>query len=265
MPDSAFGRQRQERPPSDAEKWLDSQTQQTLQSLSRREIARAALRAGGRRLGRVVAITGVVYGLLGAGEALAKSYFNNSNSWPQIFAEVALAGINVLGVTFLAGVFGRAVGATEHGFPEQSIWQIFRTVPYGRLLEADLLVSLWSAIGLLMLVVPGLVAFTLLSLTAAAVRLERRTGMRALRRSAQIVRHHYWTVFLLSSVPLIIGSVISDLVEGLAREPFIVYFLVRLVANGGGAAICGLMQSELGFRLFALTRVQEAAVKAQTP
>jgi hypothetical protein len=118
-----------------------------------------------------------------------------------------------------------------------------------------------------MLVVPGLAAFTLLALTAAAVRLERRTGMAALRRSAQIVRHHYWTVFLLSTIPLTIGSAISDLVEGLAREPFIVYFLVRLVATGSGAAICGLMQSELGFRLLAVTRVQEqeAAAKAHTP
>jgi hypothetical protein len=267
VPDSLFGRSRQERPRSDGEKWLDSQTELTLQSLSPREIARAGLRAGWRRIGRVVLITGVVFGLLGAAEALLKSYFNAGDSWPQIFAELALAGINVIGVTFLAGVFGRAVGAAEHGFPEQSIWQIFRTVPYGRLVEADFLVTLWTAIGLLMLVVPGLAAFTLLALTAAAVRLERRTGMAALRRSAQIVRHHYWTVFLLSTIPLTIGSVISDLVEGLAREPFIVYFLVRLVATGSGAAICGLMQSELGFRLLAVTRVQEqeAAAKAQTP
>lgn len=109
----------------------------------------------------------------------------------------------------------------------------------------------------LILVLPGFVVFTLLALTGAAVKFEHRSGIGALRRSAHIVRRHFWTVLVLATFPLFLGDAITKAVEALVQHHFGVYLLVRLVAEGTAAAVCGLMQSELGYRLLAATRVEE--------
>jgi hypothetical protein len=244
---------------------LAAQGSEAPPSLRLRDIAGSALRAGRKRFARVAVAALVVYAVLGLASALIGSLVTPPNSWPQIVCQIALSTANVFGVTFLGGFFGRAVGASEHGLPQQTAWQVLRTQPYGRLIRADLLVSTACAIGFLLLIVPGFVVFTLLALTGPAIKFERRAGISALRRSAHIVRPHFWTVAALVTVPLVVGSAITSGVPELVSDPLPVSFVVRLVVEGTVAAICGLMQSELGYRLLAVTKVKETtAVQASS-
>ena len=257
-------RRGRQRVPSDLEGWLAGQSRRAPPSLRVRDIAGAALLAGRRRLSRVVTVTALVYVVLGAGKALGDAFFNPAHSWPQILGQVAFSAVNVFGVTFLTGFFIRAVGAAGHALPEESTWQVLRTLPYRRLIGADLLVTLCTAVGFVFLILPGFVVFTLLALTGAAVKFEHRSGVGALRRSAHIVRRHFWTVLVLASFPLFLGDAITKTVEALVQHHLALYFLVRLVAEGTAAAVCGLMQSELGYRLLAVTRAQEEVARHVT-
>lgn len=242
---------------------MDAQSRRPPPALGLGEIARAALRAGRRRLLRVVVVTALVYAVLGAGKALGDAFVNPAHSWPQILGQVAYSAVNVLGITFLTGFFIRAVGAAEHGLPEESTWRVLRTLPYRRMIGADLLVTLCTAVGFLVLVVPGFVVFTLLAVTGAAVKFEHRAGIGALRRSAHVVRPHFRTVFVLTTLPIFVGGAITKTVVALVPHHLAVYFLVRLVAEGSAAAVCGLMQSEVGYRLLAATRAQEETARPQ--
>jgi hypothetical protein len=243
---------------SDAKKWLLAQAGEMPPSLRVGEVARAALRAGRRRFARVVGATVIVFGGLGLAQAFVDHILDPVTSWPAALAQVALGAVNILGVMFLAGYFGRAIGATEHGLPDRNTWYVLRTQPYGRLIGADLLVSLCSGVGFVLLILPGFVIFTHLALAGAAIRFEGRTGIEALRRSAQVVRHHFWTVAALATLPLIVAGAILFGVDALSRQPFVVYFVVRLMAQGSIAAVSGLMLSELGYRLFATQYAQES-------
>ena len=69
------------------------------------------------------------------------------------------------------------------------------------------------------------------------------------------------------NAPSLLGRPIAAViraVEALVQHHLAVYFLVRLVAEGTGAAVCGLMQSELGYRLLAVTRVREELAQSPT-
>jgi len=65
----------------------------------------------------------------------------------------------------------------------------------GGLLGVSLLTGIGVAVGLFLLIVPGLILFTRWSLAVPAVMLEGRSPRDAMRRSRELVRGHGWQVF----------------------------------------------------------------------
>jgi hypothetical protein len=112
---------------------------------------------------------------------------------------------------------------------------------------------------LLVLLAPGIVVLNLLGLVGSVIKLERRTVIDALRRSAQVVRRHFWTVFGLITVPMLVGSEVATRLQDLVSHAPAAYVLVRILTDGVVAALCGLTQSELGYRLLATTYIREAS------
>jgi Membrane domain of glycerophosphoryl diester phosphodiesterase len=78
-----------------------------------------------------------------------------------------------------------------------SIGDLFRAAwkRAGALLGVSLLTGVGVALGLFLLVLPGLILFTRWSLAVPAVMLEGRTPRDAMRRSAELVKGHRWQVF----------------------------------------------------------------------
>jgi hypothetical protein len=116
----------------------------------------------------------------------------------SLFGEVLYAGI----VTILV------IGSHDR----QSLPGALRSLPYGRLMGADVLYALIVACGLLLFVVPGLVFVVWFALVAPIIEAEHRGVRDGLRRSRALVRPHFWRVALLL-LPLVFAS---DLIAYLA-------------------------------------------------
>ena len=94
-----------------------------------------------------------------------------------------LFGASALGLTFYAGMLERLVGSVERGEPAQPVFTVLRTLPWGRLLLAEAILIVVSAVASVALVVPGLIVGTISpwsvhSSTCSTPRCPRRSSGR---------------------------------------------------------------------------------------
>ena len=165
--------------------------------------------------------------------------------------------MGLLTTVFISGVLCRIVGEVEHGQEHLTIRQIARTLPWVRLALADLLVVALVVVGLLALVIPGLIVGNLLALTGPVIEIEHRPVRAALRRSARLVRPHFWSVALLVTLPVLVASGIETIVpepHGVAE--ILEAVAVRGLVEGLIEAAIGLILVELCYRLIALAALR---------
>lgn len=94
-----------------------------------------------------------------------------------------------IGLVFYSGAVGGLVlGRLRR--ERTSLATLLRRLPYGRLAAIDVLVTLGTGIGLLLLVVPGLLFLTLYCMAAPVAEMERRGIGAAMSRSRELVRGH---------------------------------------------------------------------------
>ena len=153
-----------------------------------------------------------------------------------LVATLVSTGAIILGQTFYAGLLDRLVGARLHGQGDITVWAAVRTLPYGRLIAANLAVAVLWVIGLLLFVIPGVVVATLLCIVGPVVNVEGLPVLRALRRSARLVRPRFWLAFFGVTVPLTAEDAIDELVNEVVWDAGI---LSGLLANGGLAVVVG--------------------------
>jgi hypothetical protein len=83
----------------------------------------------------------------------------------------------------------------------------------GQLILVGIIAVVGTAIGFVLLIVPGLILITIWSVAAPVVVLERPGAIRALGRSRELVRGHGWRVFgvifALDILVVVIGSAIG--------------------------------------------------------
>lgn len=218
-------------------------------------IITAAARAGWRHRWRVLAVAVAVSTLTSLVEIVGTNLTDHANVPLAVVTALGTSAMSVLGTVFLSGFLSRLVGETEHGKKHASVWQVVRALPWRRLVLADLLVVLIVVIGLVALVIPGLVAMTLLAVVGPLIDLEHDRVVTALRRSAHLVRQHFWTVALLATVPVLAASSIESVVPDPDTAGQIVAALaVRGIAGGLVEAAIGLTLVELCYRLIVLHR-----------
>jgi hypothetical protein len=155
-----------------------------------------------------------------------------------IAAVVAQAVTTLLGEVFYAGAVGLTMRKGEHS-PPPPLREVARRLSYGRLIAVDILLSLIVAIGLVLLIVPGVVFFGWFALAGPIVELEGRGVRAAFARSRQLVRGSLWTV-LLVLVPITLAS------EALAAALFELPHLVihePLIRDWVGEALSNILLS----------------------
>ena len=110
--------------------------------------------------------------------------------WPVIV-------LSLIGTALVQGALVQAVADEHESRPQGSIGDLYRAAwkHGGRLVAVSLLTGVGVALGLVLLVVPGLLLFTRWSLSVPAVMLEGLSPRAAMRRSAELVRGHGWSVF----------------------------------------------------------------------
>jgi predicted neutral ceramidase superfamily lipid hydrolase len=125
----------------------------------------------------------------------------------------------------------------------------------GPLLGAGILAALGIAGGMVLLVIPGLYLFTIWSVIAPVIVVERRKAFDAFGRSRQLVRGNGWPVLWIVLVAFLI-AIAAALVFVEIAATFSDLELIRIVFNAFAsmvtAPIAALVASVLYFRLLTL-------------
>jgi hypothetical protein len=145
---------------------------------------------------------------------------------------ITLTGL--LGEVFFSGAI--AISLTHpHDEGPPPLREIARRLNYGRLIAVDLLFVAIVAVGLLLGLVPGILAFVWLGLAGPIVELEERSTLGALRRSLRLVRGNFWLVFaVLAPIEIAgdaIGAGLAALVHALLGHTFVASWLAEALAD----------------------------------
>lgn len=146
----------------------------------------------------------------------------------------AVTMTGLLGEIFFSGAI--AISLTHpHGEGPPRLREIVGRIKYGRLIVVDVGFVAIVAVGLLLGLLPGLLAFVFLGLAGPIVEIEERSAVGALRRSFQLVRGSFWLVFWVL-VPIevsgdAIGSGLAALVHHALGDTFLASWLVEALSN----------------------------------
>lgn len=146
----------------------------------------------------------------------------------------AVTMTSLLGEIFFSGTI--AILLTQPlGERPPELSEIARRIKYGRLVLVDIAFVAIVAGGLLIGVVPGILAFVFLGLAGPVVEIEERSAAAALRRSFQLVRESFWLVFWVLVPIEIAGDVIGGGVAGLVHhelgDAFVATWLAEAISN----------------------------------
>src|ERR1019366_5097304 len=176
-------------------------------ALSIREVVAAAARAGRQHTWRGFPAAAVAVSVATALMEIAVDDLVDRTNLPlALLTGFSSSSVSILGEVFLSGFLCRLVSETEHRAKDTSVRHVARTLPWGRLIRADLLVVMLVVVGTIALIIPGLVVFNLLAVVGPVVEIENRPVLSALRRSSHLVRQHFWTVALLVTLPVILAG-----------------------------------------------------------
>jgi len=145
----------------------------------------------------------------------------------------ALIGLvlSLVGTFWLQGALAEAVADVRDGRSDLSVGETFRKAwpRVWTLAGAGILAGLGIALGLLLLVVPGVVLLVWWSALVPVIVLEQRGIGEAFTRSRELVRGHFWPVFrvvigtiaLLFAVSIVLSiafSPLNDTLSGLLQS-----------------------------------------------
>jgi len=147
-----------------------------------------------------------------------------------VLAVGAITATGLIGEVFFSGAI--AISLTHpRGEDPPPLREIARRLNYSRLIAVDLVYVALVAIGLLLGLVPGLLAFVYLGLAGPVVELEERTARGALARSLRLVRGDFWIVLWILLPIQVVGDGIGHLLGGLVHDLFGHTFLATWLAE----------------------------------
>jgi hypothetical protein len=183
------------------------------------------------------------------------------------FGAVLASVIGLVGVFWLQGALAEAVADVRDGRADLSISETLQRVRprVASLLGAGVLAGLGVALGLLLLIVPGLVLLTWWSAIVPVIVLERVAAMESFGRSRELVRGYGWSVFgvivltvLVLLLAVILLAIVFAIVLGWLPDGLRGY-VQSLAANTLTAPFLALAWTLMYFRLRDLKREPEPA------
>jgi hypothetical protein len=147
-----------------------------------------------------------------------------------VLAVGAITATGLIGEVFFSGAI--AISLTHpHGEDPPPLREIARRLNYGRLIAVDLVYVVLVAVGLLLGILPGLLAFVWFGLAGPVVELEERTARGALARSMRLVRGNFWLVLWILLPIQVLGDGIGHLLGALVHDLFGHTFLATWLAE----------------------------------
>lgn len=159
---------------------------------------------------RFVATTAIVMVFLDLLTALGRTI--DSVSGAVLWALVSVV-VSLIGTFLVQGALTLAVDDVRDGRVDTSIGELYsRTRPHlGPLIIAGLLAGVGIAIGLVLLIAPGLYLLTLWALIVPAIVLESRGAGDSFGRSAALTEGHRWAVLGVALITVIASAVIGNI------------------------------------------------------
>jgi hypothetical protein len=180
---------------------------------------------------RFFAIALVVFVIVNLLFGLVDAAISSDNAGAALVVAVLALVTVVIGMTWLQGAFVYAVQDARDGSFDSSMSEVFSRVSpaIAPLIGASPLAGLGIAVGLLLLVIPGLVLLTIWAVIAPVIVVEKRRALESFGRSRELVRGHGWTVFGIVVITALLSGVASALLQ--AAFSFLPRFLEIVVGN----------------------------------
>jgi hypothetical protein len=178
--------------------------------------------------------------------------------------------VSTLVGTLYQGMVVGLVGDIQDGRRDWSAGELARSVlpVLGPLIAAGILAAIGIAIGIVLLIVPGLYLLTIWAVIAPAIVIERRDALEAFGRSRALVRDHGWQVFGVvvvgGLIALVTAIIAAQIAEAIAEGP-ILRAVLSALASTLTAPVEGLIAAVLYFRLRELKGEGTAAPAAGEP
>jgi hypothetical protein len=122
---------------------------------------------------------------------------------------VLIVVFDLLTAEILAAAAERMVATEVRRAPMPTVREFLRTLPWISLVVATVVYEVAVAIGLLLLVVPGVFVFVAGSLYGPVIVVERCPPLRAGRRSRELVRGSFWRVTALLLLAFVVSQVLT--------------------------------------------------------
>ena len=223
----------------------------------------AALRTYRERFWRVAGTAFVVFGAVAVIDAIAAVLIVDHVHSPvgDAAASFAAGVFAMVGVVVYAGILDKVVGAHLHGHPDLSVREVWRVLPLGRLVVADVVLTIATLAGLALLVIPGVVLFTLWSLVGPVITIEDRSVRDALRRSWELVRGCFWLTFGLVTLPLKVEQSVLHAIHytEIFEHPLVPAFLLNGLLGMVVGSFVGLVEVVLAYELIARKNTMAAS------
>jgi hypothetical protein len=149
-------------------------------------------------------------------------------------ATAAITMTGLLGEVFYSGAVAVSLTHPEHE-KAPPVAEVARRLDYRRLILVDIVYVAFVIVGLLLFFVPGILVFVWFGLSGPVVEIEGRSVRGALRRSAALVRHNFWLVFLVLAPVELAGDAVAELVgylvHGLLGDSFFATWMAESLAN----------------------------------
>jgi hypothetical protein len=179
----------------------------------------------------VAAIVFLIINLLGA---LLGSIAGDGSGVSFLVALIATV-VSLVGTFWLQGALVYAVDDVRDGRIDSSVGELFERVqPYlWTLIGAGLLAGLGVAVGLVLLIVPGLILLTWWCLIVPVIVLEGKRVGESFGRSRELVHGHGWTVFGVVIITFLVSTIASGLIQSIFSflGPFLRYWIGGTIAN----------------------------------
>lgn len=207
-----------------------------------------------RFLGRFFLTALVVFAILDLLSGLADQASGDGWVSALVWGLIA-AAIGIIGYFWVQAALVETVNDVRDGRADRSIGETYRAVQpqLPAVIIAGILAGIGIAIGLLLLIVPGLFLLTIWSMLVPVIVLERRSTGEAFTRSREVVRGHGWSVFGIVILTFLIVVIVSGIIRALfAPLPdFLDAWLGSLVAH---SVTIPFAAAALTTAYFALTR-----------
>ena len=218
------------------------------------EIVRSVFRILRARPVRVIGLAALVFGSTAVLQAFveARVVQGDFSDGIEALARVTVAVIGAFGFVFYAGLLDLVVGAYVRGEPDPTVREVLHRLPHGRLVVADAILVTICGVLALFFVIPGIIALTFFCLIGPVIVTEDHHVIGAFRRSAQLVRPHFWMVLFMVVVPLLFeDAVIHAFDLDLIHHHAIDEFLMNAALGAAIGSVVGLLEVVLAheFRL----------------